>query len=72
MRKIRIFLVLGILVALIPYLGFSYYWKDVLETIAGLVIACFGYMIYTESKTKEVKVFDNFLENKFEGDINNK
>jgi len=67
MRKARILLALGTWVAVLPYLGFPYSWKDTLCFITGLVIICFSYVLYKENKSKEEKtekVFDNFSENK--------
>lgn len=67
MRKSRILLILGIWVAVLPYLGFPYSWKDVLFTISGLGLIYFSYMLYQESKIKEKnseKTFDNFSENR--------
>lgn len=72
MRKARILLFLGIWVAVLPYLGFPYSWKDTLFTISGLGLIYVSYMLYQESKTEEVedpsaqaekKTFDNFSEN---------
>ncbi|MFA6257465.1 MAG: hypothetical protein WC671_00435 [Candidatus Paceibacterota bacterium] len=68
MQKARIFLVLGIWIAVLPYLGFPYSWKDVLTTLSGIGLICASYMMYKESKLKEVqkeKTFDNFRENDF-------
>lgn len=72
MRKARILLFLGIWVAVLPYLGFPYSWKNILFTISGLGLIYFSYMVYQESKAEEVenpsapaekKTFDNFSEN---------
>ena len=70
MRKARILLVLGLWIAVLPYLGFPYSWKDILTSISGLGLICFSYMLYRELKKGEVKeeTFDNFRENKFEGE----
>jgi len=71
MRKAYIFLVLGIWVAVLPYLGFPYSWKDILTTISGLVLMFFSYMLYREFKkgeTKKEKTFENFSENEFQGE----
>ncbi len=67
MRKSRILLILGIWVAVLPYLGFPYSWKDTLFTVSGLGLIYFSYMLYKESKIEEVKeeTFENFSENKF-------
>ncbi|MFH1201008.1 MAG: hypothetical protein V1484_01615 [bacterium] len=66
MRKARIFLILGIWITVLPYLGFPYSWKDVLITLSGLGLIGVSYMLYRESKIKKIeeeKTFDNFSEN---------
>ena len=65
MRKARILLVLGIWMAILPFLGFPYSWKDVLTTLTGLGFIYLGYMIFLDYKTKENKkeTFDSFKEN---------
>ncbi|KKR74907.1 MAG: hypothetical protein UU17_C0004G0031 [Candidatus Nomurabacteria bacterium GW2011_GWA1_40_8] len=66
MKKAYILLVLGIWVAVLPYLGFPYSWKDILFTITGLGLICLSYIMYKESKKEEIaseKIFDNFSEN---------
>jgi hypothetical protein len=75
MRRARIFLILGIWITLLPYLGFPYSWKDILTTLSGLGLIGMSYLLYRELKTKEIKkekTFDNFSENEFkeEGEIN--
>lgn len=67
MRKARTLLFLGIWLAVLPYLGFPYVWKDILTTLSGLGLIYFGYVLYKESKIGESKenIFDNFSENKF-------
>ena len=71
MRKARILLVIGVWVAVLPYLGFPYSWKNTLFIVTGLGLIYLSYVLYQESKIKEVgkeKVFDNFSENKFLGE----
>ena len=65
MRKARILLVLGIWMAILPFLGFPYSWKDVLTTLTGLGLIYLGYMIFLDYKTRENKkeTFDSFKEN---------
>ena len=63
MRRARILLFLGVWVAVLPYLGFPYSWKDLLFTLSGLILMCMSYLLYLDHKTKESKTFDNFLEN---------
>lgn len=70
MRKARIFLILGIWVAVLPYLGFPRSWKDILMTLSGLGLIYVSFMLYKEFKAKQNKeeTFDNFSENKFLGE----
>jgi len=65
MRKAYIILTFGIWVALLPWLGFPYSWKDILFTITGLALIYFSFVVYQENKIKETKkkTFDNFSEN---------
>ena len=68
MKKAWILLILGVWVAVLPYLGFPYSWKDVLVTFSGLGLVYISFILYKESKIKEIKEeknFDNFSENKF-------
>ena len=70
MRKVYIFLILGIWITVLPYLGFPYFWKDILTTLSGLGFICISFLLYKELKIKEIKkekTFDNFSENKFNG-----
>ncbi|MCX6755142.1 MAG: hypothetical protein NT068_01185 [Candidatus Nomurabacteria bacterium] len=50
MKKARIFLIIGIWVAILPYLGFPYSWKQTLFTLTGLGIMYFAYLIYKKEK----------------------
>ncbi len=65
MRKARIFLMLGIWISILPYLGFPYSWKNILFTISGLIVIYLSYIIYRESKITEKKevISENFSEN---------
>ena len=67
MKRARILLTFGIWVAILPYLGFPYVWKDTLFTLTGLGLVYFGYILYKEFKIREgkskPKSFDNFSEN---------
>ena len=65
MRKARILLVLGIWVAVLPYLGFPYSWKNILFTLSGLGLVYLSYILYKEYKIVETeeKSSDNFSEN---------
>ena len=66
MRRIRTFLFLGIWVAILPYLGFPYFWKNILFTISGIVFISFACILYKEHKMGKAtpKTFDNFSENR--------
>lgn len=64
MSKPRILLLLGTWVAILPYLGFPYSWKNILFTISGLGLCYFSYIMYKEDKTGEkTKKIDSFSEN---------
>lgn len=71
MSKIKIVFILGIWIAILPYLGFPLSLKNIIFSITGLVIIYFSYLIYNNEKTgeKEEKTFDNFSENR---DFNDK
>lgn len=62
MRRARMFLISGVWIAVLPYLGFPSFWKNILITLSGLVVAYLSYLIYQEQK-KEV-TYDNFSENR--------
>jgi len=65
MKKARTFLIISIWVAILPYLGFPYFWKNLFFTITGLILAYLSYLLYKETKIEKEKiVFDNFSENK--------
>ncbi len=57
-------MVLGIWVAILPYLGFPQSWKNILFLLTGLGLAYFGYILYKEWKGDREETFDNFSENK--------
>lgn len=65
MYKIRILLILGVWITVLPYLGFPYAWKDVLFTLSGLALVYVSYLLYQESRERktENKHSDNFREN---------
>lgn len=70
MRKAYLLLILGIWVAVLPYLGFPFSWKNILFTVSGFGLMYFSYVLYKESKAKEKeKTFDNFKENTNDGKI---
>jgi hypothetical protein len=79
MNKSKIVLGIGIWTALLPYLGFPFFIKNILFSLTGLLLMYFAYILYKESKSfsKEEKsdVFSenghSFSENKIEKDFLN-
>ena len=65
MRRIRAILFFGVWVAILPYLGFPYFWKNFLFTLSGLILVFFACILYREHKNRKIikKTFDNFSEN---------
>jgi len=64
MRLQRILLITGIWIAVLPYLGFPYSWKNILFTISGLVLMYYSFRMYQNAKKeKEEPLSDNFSEN---------
>ncbi len=65
MHKARIVLLLGIWVAILPYLGFPYLWKNILFSLSGLGLVFLSYLLYHEYKIahQEEEVFENFKDN---------
>ena len=65
MRKARVLFVLGVWIAVLPYLGFPSLWKNILLTLSGLGVALWGYLSYRELKMAEERASapDNFTEN---------
>lgn len=65
MRRERILLILGIWVAILPYLGFPYFWKNTLFTLSGIILIYHSYALYKiqQAREKKKKAFDNFREN---------
>lgn len=69
MSKSRILFIFGILIAVLPYLGFPIFWKSLLFSLLGLGLAFFAYMMHRESKehieAQKKQNFENFSENNF-------
>lgn len=67
MKTARTLLILGIWIAILPYLGFPYSWKKILLTLSGLGVAYVAYILYKKEKidTKNISSmkFDNFSQN---------
>ena len=65
MYKARTLLALGTWIAILPFLGLPYAWKDNLTTLTGLVLMCLSYLLYKyyRKENNKGKTFDNFREN---------
>lgn len=67
MKIARTLLILGIWIAILPYLGFPYSWKKLLLTLSSLGVVYISYVLYKKEKinTKNIGAikFDNFSQN---------
>ncbi len=65
MRRARILLLWGVWVAVLPYLGFPFFWKNIFFTISGLAMVYISFVIYKEHKARDTgnTTFENFSEN---------
>lgn len=52
MRKERTLFIIGIWVAVLPYLGFYESWRKILFIITGLGLVYLSYLFYTEAKNR--------------------
>lgn len=65
MLKARLVLILGIWVAILPYLGFPFFIKNILFVITGFIFIYFSFVLYKEYKEENGgEIFDNFSENR--------
>ena len=53
MSKVKILLMVGVWVAVLPYLGFPYVLKNILFSLTGLCIILFGYMQMGKEENKK-------------------
>ena len=65
MKRARLVFIFGVWIAVLPYLGFPFIWKNVLFTLSGLGLCYFGYILFKEVRKNnpEKNNFDNFSEN---------
>lgn len=65
MLQARILLFLGIWTAILSYLGFPAYIKNILFAITGFGLIYISFIIYKEKKTEttEETTYENFYEN---------
>lgn len=66
MKESRKLLILGTWVAILPFLGIPYFFKDWLIVGTGLIILFLSYSKYKKENNSLEKKFDNFRENSFE------
>lgn len=59
MRKEKTLLIIGLWVLILPFLGFSIFWKKILFSITGLAILYLGYLFYLEAKNRLSKDMDH-------------
>lgn len=52
MRKERILLIVGILIAVLPYLGIPGFFRSLLISIFGLLVSFVGYHFYRNAKKR--------------------
>lgn len=65
MQMARILLIIGIWVAILPYLGFPIFIKNLLFVITGLILVYFGLLFYKQAmkiKKKRTQKIDTFTE----------
>lgn len=55
MRKERTLFVIGVWVAVLPFLGFPNSWREVFFVITGLALVCLAYLFYNQAKTRILK-----------------
>lgn len=78
MQKAKLFLMFGLWIAVLPYLGFPILIKNLLFSVTGLILVYFGLLIRSQIPKKDRsgnKNFDNFSENSWQpsgaNEINN-
>lgn len=65
MKRARILLFWGLWVAVLPYLGFPYLWKNILFSLSGVGMIYVSFIFYKEHKKRTAggTTFENFSEN---------
>lgn len=61
MRKERILLILGILIAILPYLGVPSFFRSLFISVFGLLVSFIGYHFYKSAK-KRIAVEENHMQ----------
>ncbi len=70
MRKERTLLIIGVWVAILPFLGFYENWRKILFVLTGICIVYLAYLFYTEARIRLNK--DNDKIKSFIDNINDK
>ena len=52
MKHSRTIIILGIVVTVVPFLGFPSSWKTVIFAVLGVAIAAFGYRMFLHSRVE--------------------
>ena len=68
MQRVKVLFLLGLWIAVLPYFGIPFFWKNILFTISGLFLTIIAYLMYRETKRYERNLFDNFRENNWTED----
>lgn len=70
MRKEKTLLIIGVWVMVLPFLGFTSTWRQVLFLITGLAIIYLAYLFYLEHKRrmhKDISRSKTFIDNIADG-----
>jgi len=66
MRKEKTLFIIGLWVAILPFLGFPVFWRNILFLITGLAIIYLAYLFYLEVKvrlSKDINHNKPFIDN---------
>ena len=55
MRKERTLCILGVWVAVLPYLGFPDAWRKIFFVLTGIALLYLGYLFYLEARVRQLK-----------------
>lgn len=63
MRKTKLLLGLGLLVTVMPYLGFPFALRNLLVSLCGLGVMYIGLLMYNQYKRSNKETYETFSEN---------
>lgn len=63
MQRAKLFFFFGIWIAILPYLGFPYFLKNILFSLTGILLIYIGLVIKSKEPKAKKNNFDNFSEN---------